>query len=161
VSDQLGTCISTGRVEEQLALYQLALELLSNALQLARREIESGKLMKSSSVRKIVKQLIELRSQSLDWYKKLLTVEFSSVRLPVPEKLVFMHAVELCQDCVDRETMMTDGSDTDCKAGYLRALLLLEGLLDNADNPCDRRLLTESKAVLEQHIHAGLPSQID
>ena len=40
------------RIEEQLALYQFALGLLSNTLQIAKKEIEDGRLMKSSNVKR-------------------------------------------------------------------------------------------------------------
>ncbi|XP_062501439.1 serine/threonine-protein kinase ULK2-like isoform X2 [Corticium candelabrum] len=169
LADQLGAVGSNRRIEEQLALYQFALGLLSNTLQIAKKEIEDGRLMKSSNVKRTVKQLVELRTRCITRYKKLLAVDFSTVRLvlvfntitfflflnmlllqPVAEKLAFLQALQLCQECVDKETM-SDGIAVNC-SDYSRAMILLRGLLDNSEDLYDKDVLDKSISVLSQHM---------
>lgn len=89
---------------ERLVLYLEALQLTSSALKLSRSELQANRLRNSSSVRQVLRLLKDKFHHCLNMCKALdyqttlsTTLGKAALELIKPDKLIYDHAIEMCQ----------------------------------------------------------------
>ncbi|XP_077995373.1 serine/threonine-protein kinase ULK2-like isoform X2 [Glandiceps talaboti] len=143
------------RQAEQLVLYMRALQILANALLLAKDEIKAQRLQPSNAVKVVTQSLNERYHECLTKSKelkeqgipKLSTAEMSNIKA---EKLMYDYAIELCQSAALDELF---GNPQECASRYKNALALLNGLSLSINNINDKELLYKYQAAVEKRLN--------
>ncbi|XP_070572825.1 serine/threonine-protein kinase ULK2-like [Ptychodera flava] len=143
------------RQAEQLVLYLRALQILANALQLARDEVRVKRLQPSNAVKTVTQSLNEKYHECLsksrelkeqESLSKLTAAEMSAIK---PEKLLYDYAIELCQTAALDELF---GNPQECASRYRYALALLNGLILSINNEQDRELLYKYQIAVQRRL---------
>lgn len=145
--------IGEGNKTEQLILMVRALQLLSSGLSLAAKQIKSGQLQPSTTVKNVVATLNSKFKQTLIECKQLNTNGLLS-KLTSPDltadTILYNHAVQMCQTAALDELF---GNPDDCFQRYQTAQILLHSLSQQINSPCDRTLLIKYKEAVEKRLY--------
>jgi hypothetical protein len=143
---------------EQLMLYMRVLELLAAALHLARGALESGRLQTTTHSRQVLKEMNSNYQQCLLTCKELSRsgsmLEISSqstlsAASVTTDRLLYCCAIEMCQTAVVDELL---GDLQECYQQYHSAYLLLHGLVQQAEDNEDRKMLIKYKDGVEKRL---------
>ncbi|XP_054155017.1 serine/threonine-protein kinase ULK2-like [Oppia nitens] len=144
------------RKAEQLVLYVRCLQLLSSALQLSRKEINSGRLRASTSVRTVLCTMKDSFHECLSTCKSLNnTVLINSTNERAIEsisadKLLYNYSIEMCQSAALEELF---GRPAECFRRYQTAQILLHSLSQQSYiNENDKKLLNRYKEAVEKRL---------
>ncbi|KAJ8923216.1 hypothetical protein NQ315_001771 [Exocentrus adspersus] len=142
----------TNRRAEQLVLLVRALQLLSSALSLATRQLKSGQLKPSSTVKSVVSALNTKFRTTLQECKQLnstgLLNKVGSACITA-DKILYTHAIKICESAALDELF---GNPEDCFQRYQTAQILLHSLSQQVHNQQDKLLLTKYKEAVEKRL---------
>ncbi|KAJ8974711.1 hypothetical protein NQ317_000377 [Molorchus minor] len=141
------------RRAEQLVLQVRALQLLSSALNLGTRQLQTGQLTFSTAVSAVVNDLSRKFKATLRECKQLHTPmllnKARSLNISA-EEILYNHAIQMCQQAALDELF---GKPEDCFQRYQTAQILLHCLCQQIDNLNDKRLLTKYKDAVEKRLY--------
>ncbi|KAL3856693.1 hypothetical protein ACJMK2_011418 [Sinanodonta woodiana] len=157
LSAELTKLTDTQRCVEQLILYVRSLHLLSSSLQLARGEIKQGRLMATSLLKSVVRQMNEFYHRSLLISRQLqqrLGIAVQNALNPkllvaTADKLMYNYAIEMCQGAALDELY---GDPRECFKRYQMAQILLHSVSQQAINTKDKELLRKYQAAVERRL---------
>lgn len=141
------------RRTEQLVLLVRALQLLSSGLALATKQLKSGQLRPSTTVKNVVSTLntkfrtilMECKQlNSTGLLNKIGTTDITA------DKIIYNHAIQMCQTAALDELF---GNPEECFQRYQTAQILLHSLSQQVHNPQDRMLLTKYKDAVEKRLY--------
>lgn len=161
VVDQISQLSKEWGQVEQLVLYMKSAQLLASSLHLAKAQIKSAKLIPSSAVKQVVKNLNERYKSCISLCRRLtdklnhffadkqrFVDEINSV---TAEKLIYNHAVEMVQSAaLDEMFKQTE----DIAYRYSKAAMLLDGLSKILQDPTDIENVVKYKASVDRRISA-------
>lgn len=143
----------TDRRTEQFVLLVRALQLLSSGLALATKQLKSGQLRPSTTVKNVVSTLntkfrttlLECKQlNSTGLLNKITTTDITA------DKIIYNHAIQMCQTAALDELF---GNPGECFQRYQTAQILLHSLSQQVQNPQDRGLLTKYKDAVEKRLY--------
>uniref|UniRef100_A0A914WAN9 non-specific serine/threonine protein kinase n=1 Tax=Plectus sambesii TaxID=2011161 RepID=A0A914WAN9_9BILA len=138
---------------EQLVVYVRALHMLSSALQLAQREVAAKRLHPSQAVKDVLNSLNERYHQCLLRSQELASLglpsQDPSLTLISAERLMYNHALELCQSAALDELF---GNAHLCSQRYQTAYIMLHCLSQQVNNEEDKGLLFKYKDAVEKRL---------
>ncbi|KAJ8946305.1 hypothetical protein NQ318_004194 [Aromia moschata] len=141
------------RRAEQLVLLVRALQLLSSGLALATRQLKSGQLRPSTTVKNVVSTLNTKFRATLQECKQLnstgLMNKVGSTSITA-DKILYNHAIQMCQSAALDELF---GNPEECFQRYQTAQILLHSLSQQVHNQQDRLLLTKYKDAVEKRLY--------
>ncbi|KAJ8932424.1 hypothetical protein NQ314_014681, partial [Rhamnusium bicolor] len=141
------------RRAEQLVLLVRALQLLSSGLALATRQLKSGQLRPSTTVKTVVSTLNTKFRTTLQECKQLnstgLLNKVGSTSVTA-DKILYNHAIQMCQSAALDELF---GNPEECFQRYQTAQILLHSLSQQVHNQQDRLLLTKYKDAVEKRLY--------
>jgi len=143
------------RKAEQLVLNIRALQLLSSALSLSREELQAERLHSSTSVKQVVRMLYERFDHCLSQCKKLngqsLACQLgdSAAAQLTADKLLYNHAIELCQSAALDELF---GNPASCCRRYQTAHILFHSLAQQVTQLADRNILNKYREAVEKRL---------
>ncbi|XP_019880986.1 serine/threonine-protein kinase ULK2 isoform X2 [Aethina tumida] len=141
-----------GRRAEQLVLLVRAMQLLSSGLDLACKQLKSGQLRPSSSVKNVISTMNTKFRSTLHECKQLnstgLLNKLGSTNITA-EKILYNHAIQMCQSAALDELF---GNPEECFSRYQTAQILLHSLSQQVHNQQDRMLLTKYKDAVEKRL---------
>ncbi|XP_018565876.1 serine/threonine-protein kinase ULK2 isoform X2 [Anoplophora glabripennis] len=142
----------SNRRAEQLVLLVRALQLLSSGLALATRQLKSGQLRPSTTVKTVVSTLNTKFRTTLQECKQLnstgLLNKVGSASITA-DKILYNHAIQMCQSAALDELF---GNPEECFQRYQTAQILLHSLSQQVHNQQDRLLLTKYKDAVEKRL---------
>jgi len=143
------------RRAEQLVLNIRALQLLSSALSLSREELQAERLHSSTSVKQVVRMLYERFDQCLCQCKKLngpslgCQLADSNWAQLTADKLLYNHAIELCQSAALDELF---GNPASCCRRYQTAHILFHSLAQQVTQLADKSILNKYREAVEKRL---------
>ncbi|KAI1724689.1 protein kinase domain-containing protein [Ditylenchus destructor] len=138
---------------EQLVLHVRALHVLSSALVMAQRQINTDTLHPSPAVQNVLNQLNEKYHYCL-----ARSQELASLGIPGPdpvaavvsaEKIMYQHAIDLCQSAALDELF---GNPQLCPKRYQTAYTMLHTLSEQVQNEQDKTVLAKYKNAVERRL---------
>uniref|UniRef100_A0A0N4ZY26 non-specific serine/threonine protein kinase n=1 Tax=Parastrongyloides trichosuri TaxID=131310 RepID=A0A0N4ZY26_PARTI len=141
------------RRAEQLVVYVRALHMLSSALLMAQKQVDSDTLQPSQAVQNVLNQLNERYHQCL-----LKSQELASLGIPgadpslavvSAEKIMYKHAIDLCQRAALDELF---GNAHLCPKRYQTAYMMLHTLSEQTQNEQDKMVLSKYKNAVEKRL---------
>ncbi|XP_066140062.1 serine/threonine-protein kinase unc-51 isoform X1 [Euwallacea fornicatus] len=141
------------RRTEQMVLLVRALQLLSSGLALATKQLKSGQLRPSTTVKNVVSSLNSKFRSTLVECKQLnssgLLNKIGTTDVTA-DKIIYNHAIQMCQSAALDELF---GNPEECFQRYQTAQILLHSLSQQVHNPQDRMLLTKYKDAVEKRLY--------
>uniref|UniRef100_A0AC35TSI9 Non-specific serine/threonine protein kinase n=1 Tax=Rhabditophanes sp. KR3021 TaxID=114890 RepID=A0AC35TSI9_9BILA len=141
------------RRAEQLVVYVRALHMLSSALLMAQKQVDSDTLHPSAAVQLVLNQLNERYHHCL-----LKSQELASLGIPganpslavvSAEKIMYKHAIDLCQTAALDELF---GNPHLCPKRYQTAFMMLHTLSEQTQNEQDKMVLSKYKNAVEKRL---------
>ncbi|CAG9773811.1 unnamed protein product [Ceutorhynchus assimilis] len=141
------------RRTEQMVLLVRALQLLSSGLALATKQLKSGQLRPSTTVKNVMSTLNTKFRSTLMECKQLsssgLLNKIGTTDITA-DKIIYNHAIQMCQTAALDELF---GNPEECFQRYQTAQILLHSLSQQVHNPQDRMLLTKYKDAVEKRLY--------
>ncbi|CAH1100041.1 unnamed protein product [Psylliodes chrysocephalus] len=140
------------RRAEQLVLLVRTLQLLSSGLALATKQLKSGQLRPSSTVKTVVSSMNTKFRTTLQECKQLnssgLLNKVGSLSITA-DKIIYNHAIQMCQSAALDELF---GNPEECFQRYQTAQILLHSLSQQVQNQKDKMLLTKYREAVEKRL---------
>ncbi|XP_065831216.1 serine/threonine-protein kinase ULK1-like isoform X2 [Oscarella lobularis] len=142
---------------EKLSLYLLCGRLLSESLRMVLREFGGEQMGALRVAKTTVKDVYDLQQLCFQQCEKMtVTSQRSRVTLAVPERLIFSHAMEMCQVAVLKVAAGTVSDQGLLE--YKCVLRLFSCLLENVRRTEDKRIIQEGKDTLETFLRTREPA---
>uniref|UniRef100_A0A0N5CBA4 non-specific serine/threonine protein kinase n=1 Tax=Strongyloides papillosus TaxID=174720 RepID=A0A0N5CBA4_STREA len=141
------------RRAEQLVVYVRALHMLSSALLMAQKQVDTERLHPSEAVQNVLNQLNERYHQCLLKSQELASLGIPgadpSLAIVSAEKIMYKHAIDLCQRAALDELF---GNAHLCPRRYQTAYMMLHTLSEQTQNEQDKMVLSKYKNAVEKRL---------
>ncbi|CEF64595.1 Autophagy-specific gene 1 [Strongyloides ratti] len=141
------------RRAEQLVVYVRALHMLSSALLMAQKQVDTERLHPSEAVQNVLNQLNERYHQCLLKSQELASLGIPgadpSLAIVSAEKIMYKHAIDLCQRAALDELF---GNAHLCPKRYQTAYMMLHTLSEQTQNEQDKMVLSKYKNAVEKRL---------